>query len=201
MTDRLMKCTVPLLASFALAAGGCSLKQTVNPAPTDLQAKSAEKIAIIENPAVRMEGFDDAIERSLERCGFTVEMLPKGTAKDARPLVITYTANWSWDLDLYLSYAKIDLYRQGKHVADATYDATWGGAHLGKFVKADEKVDSLIYEMFPGRAPPPPPRAETQPGMVNAPQTGAMPAAKPAAAPVAAPAAPTAPAAPKAPNA
>jgi hypothetical protein len=176
-----------LLAFLATAAGGCSLKQTVNPAPADLQSHASEKIAIIENPLVRMSGFDDAIQRSLERCGFTVEMLPKETAKDARPLVITYTANWSWDLDLYLSYAKIDLYRTGKPIADATYDATWGGMHLGKFVKADEKVDSLVYAMFPGRAPVPP--VPPAAGTSGAPQQAAPPGSKPAQ-PSVAPAAP-----------
>jgi hypothetical protein len=160
------------------------LKQTVNPAPADLQSHASEKIAIIENPLVRMSGFDDAIQRSLERCGFTVEMLPKDTAKDARPLVITYTAKWSWDLDLYLSYAKIDLYRTGKPIADATYDATWGGMHLGKFVKAHEKVDSLVYAMFPGRAPVLPAA-----GTSGAPQQAAPPGSKPAQ-PSVAPAAP-----------
>jgi hypothetical protein len=104
-------------------------------------------------------------------------------------LVITYTANWSWDLDLYLSYAKIDLYRAGKPIADATYDATWGGMHLGKFVKADEKVDSLVYAMFPGRAPVPP--VPPAAGTSGAPQQAAPPGSKPAQPPVA-PAAPAA---------
>ena len=73
-----------LLACLASAAGGCSLKQTVNPAPADLQSHASEKVAIIENPLVRMSGFDDAIQRSLERCGFTVEMLPKGQASSTQ---------------------------------------------------------------------------------------------------------------------
>jgi hypothetical protein len=56
--------------------------------------------------------------------------------------------------------------------------------HLGTFVKADEKVDALVYAMFPGRAPVPPAA-----GPSGAPQQAAPPGSKPAQ-PSGAPAAP-----------
>jgi len=135
---------------FTLAPG-CTLKHAVQPVKDGLIAPGPQKITIIRDNAVRFAGFHDSIVKALVGCGFTVESVPQGTAYGKLPLAITYTANWSWDLDLYLSYAHIQLFQDGKVIGDGLYDATWGGLNLGKWIHADIEVQKLVYDMFPTR--------------------------------------------------
>lgn len=144
-----------ILASFnVLLLPACSIKQDVHPVNADILSARANRIALIRNDAVRFAEFNNVVAQSLERCGFIVETLPQGTNYDSLPLAMTYTANWSWDIDLYMSYARLEVFQAGKKIGDGVYDATGGGGLIfSKFIKANEKVDQLVYGIFPTRAP------------------------------------------------
>jgi hypothetical protein len=93
---------VPLLVGLALVA--CSIKQNVKPVtPADLATK---EICIRENKTVR-EGFLEAYRQALESKGFSVRMLDADAGIRACPLLTTYTANWRWDLALYMAYQSV----------------------------------------------------------------------------------------------
>lgn len=65
-------------------------------------------------------------------------------------LTSTYIARWRWDLALYMAYAKIDVYRDGRPVGQALYDALMGGGRLDKFIDAEQKIRELVDSLFPG---------------------------------------------------
>ena len=136
---------VPLLVGLALVA--CSIKQNVRPVtPADLATR---EICIRENKTVR-EGFLEAYRQALESKGFSVRMLDPDAGIRACPLLTTYTANWRWDLAMYMAYAEMTVYRDGNEVGKATYDALMGGGRVDKkFIKADEKVRELVNQLFP----------------------------------------------------
>ena len=136
---------VPLLVALALVA--CSIKQNVRPVtPADLATR---EICIRENKTVR-EGFLEAYRQALESKGFSVRMLDPDAGIRACPLLTTYTANWRWDLALYMAYAELTVFRDGNEIGKATYDALMGGGRMDKFIKADEKVRELVSQLFPG---------------------------------------------------
>lgn len=149
---------IALVACLALVAGaalpGCTIKQVATPVAKDVLVTKPLKIVLVQNTAVRMSGFHGEVERALTRRGFTVETKPMGTEVAQFPLAMTYTANWSWDMDLYMSYAQLDVFRKGAKAGDAVYDSRGGGLHAAKFIDADRKVDELVGEIFPGLAPP-----------------------------------------------
>jgi len=136
---------VPLLVGLALVA--CSIKQNVRPVTSaDLATR---EICIRENKTVR-EGFLEAYRQALESKGFSVRMLDPDAGIRACPLLTTYTANWRWDLALYMAYAELTVFRDGNEIGTATYDALMCGGRRDKFIKADEKVHELVSQLFPG---------------------------------------------------
>jgi hypothetical protein len=136
---------VPLLVGLALVA--CSIKQNVKPVtPADLATK---EICIRENKTVR-EGFLEAYRQALESKGFSVRVLDPDAGIRACPLLTTYTANWRWDLAMYMAYAEMTVFRDGNEIGKAAYDALMGGGRMDKFIKADEKVRELVSQLFPG---------------------------------------------------
>jgi hypothetical protein len=64
------------------------------------------------------------------------------------PTTSTCTANWAWDMALYMRYAEIKVYRSAAFVGEAGYDATWDGGRLDKFISAENKIRELVDELF-----------------------------------------------------
>jgi hypothetical protein len=149
---------IAFFACLALTTGAalpaCTIKQVATPVAKDVLATKPLAIVLVQNTAVRMSGFHGELERALTRRGFAVETKPMGADLSQFPLAMTYTANWSWDMDLYMSYAQLDVFRKGVKAGDAVYDSRGGSFHAAKFIDADRKVDELVGEVFPGLAPP-----------------------------------------------
>jgi hypothetical protein len=81
-----------------------------------------------------------------------VRLLPPSSPLTECPITSTYTANWRWDLALYMAFADIKVYNNGQQAGQATYDSLHGGANMGKFIKGEAKITELINELFPGGA-------------------------------------------------
>jgi len=141
---------VKILGAAACAVsvlGGCAIQQTVTP----VSKVEGRQICVIQNPAVRA-GFIQAYERSLVAKGYTVRQLPPSAAITDCPVTSTYTANWRWDLALYMAYAEIKVFSNGRPAGEVKYDALRGGANMNKFVAGDRKIDELVNQLFPGGA-------------------------------------------------
>jgi hypothetical protein len=79
-------------------------------------------------------------------------MLDKSATPGECPLTSTYTANWRWDLALYLAFADITIYAGGKKVGRAVYDSLGGGGNPAKFINAEKKLQELVDQLFPDPA-------------------------------------------------
>ncbi len=124
---------------------GCSIKQNITPV-TEMKSK---QVCVIENPAVNREGFLEAYRTSLTQKGYGFKLLAADASTTACPVVSTYTANWQWDLALYMSYAEIKVYSNGKQAGEAVYDSRAGSGNMSKFIKGKEKVNELVNKLFP----------------------------------------------------
>jgi hypothetical protein len=131
-----------------VAISACSIQQQVTPVDRQLLAES--EICIIEDPAVR-PGFLVEMQKVLRDLGYSAQMLPPDAQLTDCPIVLTYTARWSWDLTIYMSYSKIVVYSSGAKAGEALYDATRGGGRLDKFIDAEPKIRELVEQLFPQR--------------------------------------------------
>lgn len=131
------------LLGVSAAIGGCSIQQTVDPA----QVSAGSEICIIENPDVR-EGFLNEFKSALDNKGVQYKVLPKGSSYAACEWTATYLARWTWDLALYMSYAEINVFRNGAPEGKALYDSTRGGASMSKFIDAETKIQELVDQLL-----------------------------------------------------
>ena len=138
-----------LILAAAVAASGCSIKQTVTPAT--LSAELVPEICMI--PALNLRaGFTHTYQRELAAKGFSTRLMSPGSSPDRCALATTFTANWGWDLALYMKYADIRVYERGRQVGHAQYDSRWGGGRLDKFISAENKIAELSQQLFPSGA-------------------------------------------------
>lgn len=137
---------VTILLSLAGCAGGI-IEQNVK--PVTLSASEPREVCLVENPAVS-QGFLESYKAALAKRNLTIRMLPPGTPVNTCPLTLTYTANWRWDLALYLAYANLKVYRNGNLEGEALYDGMKAALDTAKFIKADAKIQELTDRLFPG---------------------------------------------------
>ena len=138
----MFKHITPILMMTTLTA--CSIHQTVKP----VEAFQGKEVCIIENPAVRV-GFLDTYEQSLMSKGYHPRQLPASSSLTTCPISSTYSANWRWDMALYMEYAEIKVYEEARPIGEATYNARNGGASMGKFIDAEKKIRELVNQLFP----------------------------------------------------
>jgi hypothetical protein len=124
---------------------GCTIKREVSP----ISKKIDNKVCIIRDNAVR-PGFLVAYRESLEELGYIVKILPENSNNNMCKISSTYTAKWSWDLAIYMSYAKINVYKNSKLIGSALYDSRSGGGRIfDKFGNGNTMIKSLVKDLYP----------------------------------------------------
>jgi hypothetical protein len=140
-----MKTNLAFVAICLVALSGCAIHQTVKP----LDRFESRSVCIVENADVR-PGFLEAYKGALAERGYKVKTLVPGSSLIECPITSTYTANWHWDLAMYMSFADITVYNNGKPAGKATYDSTHGGGNMSKFIDAKKKITELVNQLYPG---------------------------------------------------
>ncbi|MFN9821093.1 MAG: hypothetical protein ACK56K_10395, partial [Akkermansiaceae bacterium] len=59
-----------------------------------------------------------------------------------------YTANWKWDMVMYLWYFKADLHRGQSIIGSVEYQAS--GVDMNKFGNVDDKVGPMLKKLIVG---------------------------------------------------
>jgi hypothetical protein len=131
------------LAAAALAAG-CAINQNVRP----VVATSMTEVCIKSNPQVMMSEFLPELRKQVESRGVKTSVYTGDRPASCRHH-LEYTANWRWDMAMYLVFAKIDVYEDNLLVGQATYDALGGGLNMSKFGATAEKLRVLVDQLFP----------------------------------------------------
>jgi len=139
---------VKLRSSFIIALSlvglsACSIKQKIDP----IEVTSSTEVCIVENKDVR-EGFLKEFEKVLQQKQIKYRIVQELDAQNGCEWTATYTANWAWDLALYMVYAEIKVFYQGKLDGEAIYDARMGGANMNKFIDAEPKIRELVEQLI-----------------------------------------------------
>lgn len=130
-------------SSFVLAS--CAITQKVTP----VERIEGKQVCIVENLEVIQQGFIDTYQRVLRKKGYSVRLLPTGTPVTACETTSTYTAQWRWDLALYMAFADIRVFKSGAQTGQALYDSLGGSFNMNKFVKGEVKIEELVNSLFP----------------------------------------------------
>lgn len=128
---------------LAVTISGCSIKQSVDTAEIDRGAT----LCVIENTEVRA-GFLNSMKSALTEKGVRYQVVNPNAVPADCFWTASYTARWSWDLALYMSFAEIQIYKDGMLQGKALYDSTLGGANMGKFIDAETKIKELVGSLL-----------------------------------------------------
>ncbi|MGJ8654537.1 MAG: Sbal_3080 family lipoprotein [Opitutaceae bacterium] len=123
---------------------GCAISKNVQSVDSSVEIN---KIYVKDNPKVLMEGLLPELLTQINTLGFESESYSENKPANAR-YYMTYTANWQWDMAMYLTYFRGTLYDNGRVLGEAEYDAKMGGANMNKFGPTAEKVRPLLSEML-----------------------------------------------------
>lgn len=123
--------------------GGCSIARKVEAAPPSKVAT----IYVQRNQNVHMEGLHDEVLAQLRGLGYAVAGFEEARPKEAIHM-LTYTANWRWDMAMYLTYFQATLLEGSRVLGRAEYDATMGGWRPDKFGRTAEKIRPLFIDLL-----------------------------------------------------
>jgi len=103
----------------------------------------ADKICIINNPAVRKD-FVDAYKVSIEKIGY--DALVKESDDHTCQVTSTYTANYGMHWGVYLARADLKIFKNNKLIGRAQYKAP--RADPSKHGRVAGKIDKLVEGLF-----------------------------------------------------
>lgn len=132
-----------IMALSVLGLSACSIKQKIDP----IEVSNTTEVCILENKDVR-PGFLAEFEKVLQEKKIKYSLVQELDAQNGCDWTATYTANWAWDLALYMVYAEIKVFYQGRLDGEAVYDARMGGANMNKFIDAEPKIRELVEQLM-----------------------------------------------------
>lgn len=138
-----MKTNLFVLSLAVALLSGCAITKNVRP----VAASNITEICIRTNPQVMMSDFLKELRAQVESKGIKSSIYDGERPAGCRHHM-DYTANWRWDLAMYLVFAEINVYENGVLIGQATYDAHGGGANFDKFGRTSDKLKGLTDALF-----------------------------------------------------
>lgn len=132
-----------LLILVVAILSGCTISSNVVP----VKEASIEKIFVKENDEVFMKELDNEIVSQIKKLGFESDSYQGKRPIEAKHY-LTYTANWAWDLAMYLTFFEAKLYEDDTLIGEASYDARSGSGNMGKFGQTSEKIKPLLRDLL-----------------------------------------------------
>jgi hypothetical protein len=140
-----------VLLATSLLLCQCNSTQYTGSAPNP----PLTKLAIVKNTKLHMSGMQPEVVKQVQEMGIATILV------DAPPVTnepyLTFTANWAWDLAMYLRYFKAELHQGGQVTGSVEYKTS--GSDMSKFGHTDAKIRPMLRKLILGENPPPKPRA------------------------------------------
>lgn len=110
-------------------------------------------VCIQQNPKVIVKEFPSVIEKGFERHGITSEIY-QGEKPKYCEYNLTYTAQKTWDIGVYLHHAELHLLKDNIKIAYAEYHLNGkGGLALNKWASVDSKMNPVISKLLANFSP------------------------------------------------
>ena len=136
-----------ILGLTCISVSACTSIQVKN--TNGFQPKSLQKICIIRNPKVIVDGFENAMIQSFQRYNIQAQIYPANSQPAFCDATMTYTALRTWDVVTYLSSAQFTLYKDNQQVSEAKFHLKGkGGLALNKWRSTETKVNELVDELL-----------------------------------------------------
>ncbi|MBN1404656.1 MAG: hypothetical protein JW942_09355 [Opitutales bacterium] len=137
-------CSIFLLAALTLFSG-CVIVKDVVPMS---QKHDVQSVYIVMNQSVLMDGFLAELTEQISDLGIKPTVVATSAQVPSNEYYLTYTANWNWDLAMYLTYFEAKLKINNELIGYAKYDSRMGGASFDKFGPTADKIRPLIRQLF-----------------------------------------------------
>lgn len=108
--------------------------------------QAIQKVYIVKNDKVHMSGLLPEMDKQIQAMGYATEIVAEEPVTNVHYL--TFTANWKWDVAMYLSYFKATLHEGPRIVGTGEYDARFAGLALTKFGHTDDKIRPVLLRLF-----------------------------------------------------
>ena len=131
-----------LVAVSLLCLCQCNSLHTTGSAPN----LPITKLAIVKNDKIHMSGFQPELVKQVGEMGITAEVVDVAPQDESYYLV--YTANWSWDLAMYLRYFRAELYRGPVRVGSTEYRTS--DLDMNKFGATANKIRGPLRRLLRG---------------------------------------------------
>jgi len=136
-----------LLLILALVLAGCGS----GPDGDALVAKGEEKEICVQPNAAARETFLTTYQKTLEKKGFTVIVVPEAEKPTGCRLLSNYVARWQFTgVTTSMLYADIRIIRDGVLAGRATYNAMRSRG-VQNMIVAEDKIVELVDQLFPYR--------------------------------------------------
>lgn len=132
-----------LLVILVVASTGC-IRTHVTP----VEAKKIGVICIRRNPIIFQEHFITQVRDEFRKNHIQTRFLEHGLEEKECFCIIEYIASWEWHITFYLSYAKLELYKNDRLIGSAEYDATRAGLALTKYLSEKTIISQLVEELL-----------------------------------------------------
>jgi hypothetical protein len=140
--------------SRLIPAGLCLVLATVSLACTSIRVTDVdpaqhrmERVCIVENPEVTVDGFLSIVQQEFLRHGIRTNAYSGSTMPTDCEYHMQYSARRGWDMVTYLKFAELRITRQGELVGAATYRHA-GGFGLNKYASTEKKLRRLIDRLL-----------------------------------------------------
>jgi hypothetical protein len=132
-----------LLMILLVASTGC-----ISTRVTPVEAEKIGVICIRKNPIIFQERFITQVRDEFRRNLIQTRFLEHGLEEKECFCIMEYIAHWEWHITFYLSYAKLELYRNDRLIGSAEYDATRAGLALTKYISEETIISQLVEEIL-----------------------------------------------------
>lgn len=135
---------VAAVVALGVCLSGCA---TVSVKPVDISENQISEVCIKLNPKVIVPEFTDILEEGFLRHGIKTKIYAEIPPQCNYSL--TYVAFQKWDFVLYLSSARLDLYKGDRLIGYANRDGG-NGLAFSKFDSTRTKINPMIDQLLAG---------------------------------------------------
>ncbi len=123
---------------------GCS---SIRVKPVALNTmKQASELCIENNPKVTVPEFNTYLTEAFLTHKINTRFYDKGAVSPDCQYKLNYIAYRSWDIAMYLSQVKLEMFEQDKLIAEVNWKQ--GSGALNKWRSTKGKVDDLVGELL-----------------------------------------------------